>query len=649
MLSEKGFQIILSLANNNGSPTTSKKLAKELGMSERSIKSYMKEVSDFCEENGIQLTRKPGMGIVAQLDEEQIWEITKLRNKKKIVMSKSQRMSYIVYTLLSGWKTYTLTLFSEELFVSKKVIREDVDTLAESFNRYNIKMNRVTGQGVFITGNEYNIRRAMKALCRYPIGNKKVDKSADVRIDEYDEEILINNFGQDNFDLVVEAIKTIEEKYNIVFTDYSYTMMVQYLCVALFRIRMGKLLDKPIDNGLELINDDVVDTVAEIFSRAKHVVINQYEREYIAIMFAASAIQDTEQRYEIIKNKEILERGDELSEEMLLFISEIINIDDSTVELLKPLFHFFVPASMLRTKYSLEIINPYLSEVQKMYAGIYASCFMLGKFYEKVADSIPTDHELSFIAMFLSGALHRDRDRVRAVLIGSGGMASIGIIARKIENKISELKIVGIVSREKLDMLEDYDYDLIISTTKEIGLEHVYISPMISKSDEDNVREKCKQIIINLKGHGIEKLIEEENILFIDKAKNKQEVLTKACNELIKRNSVTKGFLDDVIKRENIEPTIVGDKVAIPHGRSENVKESRLCIIKLDEPVDWGESNVDLIFLLAINFDDHDMIKEFFKDFTPIIENNDVLNMIRDCTDARSILEILSDAFKEGR
>lgn len=57
------------------------------------------------------LERKPGIGFVANFTDEQISQINELKRDKKIVMSKRQRMGYIMYILLSGWDTYTLSLF----------------------------------------------------------------------------------------------------------------------------------------------------------------------------------------------------------------------------------------------------------------------------------------------------------------------------------------------------------------------------------------------------------------------------------------------------------------------------------------------------------------------------------------------------------
>ena len=75
MLSEKGLLIIEKLAEHNNELVTSKALAASTGMSERSVKTYLKEVADFCEQNSMTLDRKPGKGMKPCFSDAQIGKI----------------------------------------------------------------------------------------------------------------------------------------------------------------------------------------------------------------------------------------------------------------------------------------------------------------------------------------------------------------------------------------------------------------------------------------------------------------------------------------------------------------------------------------------------------------------------------------------
>ena len=66
------------------------------------------------------------------------------------------------YILLSGWDTYTYALFSEELNVSKNVIMDDINELDAELLLFGIKVHRTAGYGIYATGSELDIRKAMR-------------------------------------------------------------------------------------------------------------------------------------------------------------------------------------------------------------------------------------------------------------------------------------------------------------------------------------------------------------------------------------------------------------------------------------------------------------------------------------------------------
>ena len=150
MLSEKGLLIIEKLAEHNNELVTSKALAASTGMSERSVKTYLKEVADFCEQNSMVLDRKPGKGMKPCFSDAQIGKILDVAGRRSAAVSQKKRQNYISYILLSGWDTYTYALFSEELNVSKNVIMDDINELDAELLLFGIKVHRTAGYGIYM-------------------------------------------------------------------------------------------------------------------------------------------------------------------------------------------------------------------------------------------------------------------------------------------------------------------------------------------------------------------------------------------------------------------------------------------------------------------------------------------------------------------
>ncbi|MFW5669100.1 MAG: BglG family transcription antiterminator [Acetivibrio ethanolgignens] len=650
MLSERGLQIIEKLIDNNRIPITSKTLALHLGVSERSVKTYINEVSDFCSEHGMTLKRKTGTGFVADFTEEQIKQINDMKRDKKIVMSKKQRMSYIMYILLSGWDIYTLSLFSEELNVSKKIIGDDINEISKELRKYNIHINRVAGHGVFISGDEFSIRKAMKNGCTYAIGDKKVETLYDYRI-HLEEEYLnlwINNFGQDNFEKAVEVIHHIEDEYHVTYTDYSFRMLAEYISIQLFRTRMGNVITESIiKDGKTLSNPEIVEKVSKLFLQLGKVQLNEYEKQYIDVLFAAAAVQLKKDRPRVISGSIFDSENNKLCDEILSYLSEILNADLTDNELLRTSLEAFLPPSFIRTQYGLEVSNPFLSDIREMYSGILATCFTLGKFYEEYTNAIPTDHEISFIALFLGGAFHRNVRNVKAILIGTSGIAAANIVARKIESRMNDVNIIAILSSGKINSLDDYDFDIILSMLPNFtyGNKVVHISPIVSREDERKIKAACFEALTHprLENTNFNELVDTEHIMIVRKKTERDAILKEACEILFDGGYIKKEFFDDVIKRELIESTAIGNGVAIPHGMPENVIKPKVFLIQLKYPVNWEGKMVRTIFLLALNFNNIATTKAFFSDFTRIAGSEERIHAIQKCETVEEIWDLLKD------
>ena len=648
MLSERGLQIIEKLIDNNRVPITSKTLALYLGVSERSVKTYIKEVSDFCSDHNMILERKPGIGFVANFTDEQIANINGLKKEKKIVMSKRQRMGYIMYILLSGWDTYTLSLFSEELNVSKKMIGDDINSISKELKKYGIKINRVAGHGVFITGDEFSIRKAMKSCCTYAIGNKNITETYDYRLNLEEEELWINNFGQDNFQKAVETIHKVEKKLNVVYTDYSFRMLVEYLAIQLFRTRMGNDITESITTDKpDVSNQEVLNVAVEVMEQQGKISLNEFERQYIEVLFASAAVQSNESGKMTRGILKQTEKYEDACMDILDYLSEILNVTLTDNELLKTSLEGFLPASFIRTAYGIEVMNPFLSDIREMYSGIFATCFTLGKFYEEYSRAIPTDHEISFIALFLGGALHRNVQNVKAVLIGTSGIAAANIVARKIESKIGNIKIVAILSSEKINNLDDYEFDIILSMLPNFKYDNkvVYISPIVSKTDEKNINDACFEALSqpHRKKNDFSNMIDEEHIMIVDEKADRDKVLMEACKHLYRGGYVKADYYHDVIKRENIESTAIGNGVAIPHGMPENVINPKVYVISLKTPLNWGGKMVSFIFLLALNFNNIKTTRAFFADFSRLVSAEEKLKKLKKLNNSLEIEKNLKE------
>lgn len=650
MLSERGLAIIEKLIENNRKPITARALAISLGVSERSVKTYIKEVSDFCAKKGLVLNRKPGIGFEADFTDGQIGELQNLVDNRAVSMSRQQRINYIAYILLSGWDTYTVALFSEELSVSRNVINEDIKHLESELEAFKISVTKTAGHGISISGDEFSIRKALRHMCRFPVENKVVEDFYDHRISREESSLWANNFSRKNYGDSVDIIHFIEEKYHILYTDYSVQMLAEYMTIQLYRIKNGHVLgsyvnvheqsaDMHTQDAVYDIRENITADIVEKISRLTECKLSQGESDYIQILLQSATLQDGG------SDCQMDEESVTFANELLQYLSQIMGMKLVENELLKTSIESFVPSSLTRTRYGIEVANPFLQDITEMYSGIFATCFTLSRIYEKYTGNMPSDHEIAFIALLVGGALHRTPQSISAILIGTAGIAAANIVAAKIENRIPNIDIIAILSSEKINRLDEYEYDIVLSMIPgQVSDDRiVQISPIVSQKDEKLIRDKCAELRSDYGADKNEfgKLIEADNIIFIEKKISKKELLKEACGGLIDGGYVSKGFLKDVLERENVESTAIGSGIAIPHGKAENVIRPQICVVKLAEPLNWGNMKVDVIFLLALNFENMITTKAFFRDFTRVLSEEESLNAIRGTRGSKELEGVL--------
>lgn len=636
MLSEKGLLIIEKLAEHNNELVTSKALAASTGMSERSVKTYLKEVADFCEQNSMTLDRKPGKGMKPCFSDAQIGKILDVAGRRSAAVSQKKRQNYIAYILLSGWDTYTYALFSEELNVSKNVIMDDINELDAELLLFGIKVHRTAGYGIYATGSELDIRKAMRHFCRYPISDKQVIKTDDHRLSRRAAEVIANNFRSVNLSMAVDMIHHVERRFDIIFTDYTFQMLAEYIAIALFRVDVEKELKT---DELDLSNqknrfimtehEHMAREAAGFLERHHGISLSQPEIMYLAMLFSCAEGQ----------NRVVMSCEEALSieDEMIVYLSNLLAANLIENELLRESMRSFLPGSIARTHFGIEIDNPFLSDITQSYASLFTVCFTVSRYYEKYTGAMPSENEIAFIALQVGGALHRNPMTVRAVLIGAAGYATGSIIAGKIENRVPDVRIVSILSSDRIEHIDEYDCDLILSTIDTRADIHkdmrfLYVSPLISAQDEKNIRNKCFELMTGQSAEVSEfsQMLSEEFIIFEKKAKNRKDVLKRACQLLINKGIVQSEFARDVLEREKVEATAVGCNIAIPHGKPEHVNRCQILVIRLDKSIEWGERMADMIFLLAINFDSVNTTKAFFHDFTKLLNENGATDRLRE-------------------
>ncbi|WP_141433190.1 PTS sugar transporter subunit IIA [Bacillus sp. 03113] len=90
-------------------------------------------------------------------------------------------------------------------------------------------------------------------------------------------------------------------------------------------------------------------------------------------------------------------------------------------------------------------------------------------------------------------------------------------------------------------------------------------------------------------------LLAKENILLNQQIINKLEAIKLTGELLVKQGYVEESYIHEMLKREELATTFMGNYLAIPHGTDEgksSILQSGLSIVQVPDGVDFGQGNI---------------------------------------------------------
>ncbi|MDD4372024.1 MAG: PTS sugar transporter subunit IIA [Anaerostipes sp.] len=652
MLSRSAEEIIRILIHQDNTFITNKRIAQMAGISERSVNNYMREVSDYCEENECRLIRKRGKGICLDMGRK-AKELKQIFSQRKISFeNRETRVNYIVRTLIESKEPYTAGLFADEFFVSKATVRTDLEHADEYCKRDHLMIRQVVGKGIEIVGSEFWKRKVL--VCR----NQKVSQSQyesigqapDLRIDKLFYSRLTRQYRKNIVDGVIVCIQELEKQMGCQFNDYTFCMIAEYTSCQIKRIKSGAYLEETMINQLTLVEEIADWAVAynSFLNQRFQLALDPREGLYLYIMLLGAEVQNSSR---LVNKKFLIEKEisiEDVTDQVITYLSAIVGLDFSGDPLLQTSLALFLNSSLVRVKYGFEIKNPFLEEVKKTYSAIFSACLTAGKEYEELVGLLPTEDEISYMAILFSCSFVQHQKKLNTAVIGSGGVGITQIIAQKIEAKLPEINIITVLPSNSALFIKENQYDLVITTIPYLKINHpnvVYTTLLVGEQDIYRMKKTCHEILesnVNrTKSYTIQNLLKRDLILLEHEDISKEMVLKKACSILLEKGYVKEGFYESVMQREEISASVLGGGMAVPHGISDFVNHPAVVVIRTDKKVEWGEGAVDVIFLLALNFDEIESTRAFFSAFYEMTMQKESARLIRKAPTQEEIKRII--------
>lgn len=658
---------VLSILLDNNSPITVSKLASQVSMSERTVRSYLKSMQKELQHNGIELIIKPNVGVYLTADEEQKKLIrTELAEDKagKADYSPEYRHYYILKTLLRNKYTYTIQLLAEELYCSKSTIVNDLVDIQKWLEKRDLFLKRKQNQGLWIEGSEKNYRRGLMDLFLESKENGILDSDSavdrlDYRIDFVNYKKLKSMFPRTNLQLLQDMVQKSEQMLGYSFTDQAFINLITHIAITIERVKSDKQIQMTedfLENLKGKYEYEVAQWLVEKLSSELKVRFSEDEVGYISLHMLGAKIQEevgTENCDNLLDTQNEFYIG--IAREIINLAGDILKVDLKNDKILLTALTLHLRPTAVRLQYGLNLKNPMLHTIKNEYTSIFGAAWACSSIFEKKLGVPVTEDEIAYIAMHIAVAVGRLSNKVRAIVVCSSGIGTSQLVTTRLKKLFSELDITATIPLGLVTENLENSADLIISTIPGIlsGPKVVYVSTMLDATDMVKIKSALGRLQIS--GPNMEKGNEDvrdalmsqvidQDLCFIDHTHDGFEQIIRRYGSVMEsKGYVKKGFVEDVLMRERRGSTFIGRGIAIPHGKCEHVKHASLAFARLHNEIKWSEEETaKYVFLIAVS--DADAGNEHLKILAQLSRNimdEGFRRMVEEAHDIEHILSLL--------
>ena len=600
-------------------------IAKEIGVSAKTILRELYDVEQWLIAKGCSLSKKTGTGIKVNgsIDRKTIILDILHDEQEESFYSPKERQIVIVSELLQNQEIVKLYNFTKMLKVTDGTISNDLDKVEQWFAKQEIALIRKPGLGVYIEGLETNIRKAMVHFIYENIEEdqllsvirnslmKSSQQSTDIEIRT--QRRLLNLINKEVIHKLESSIHEAEEKIGHKLADSAYVGLIVHLALAVQRISKNEeiTIDQEFLQELKkypeyLIATDMVESIGKSF------VIEVPESE---IGYITMHIRGSKNRNDYVKDNSKMIGNFEL----IKIAKEIIKVAEletgrflgQNKNLLIGLVNHLGP-SISRLRMKMDIRNPFLEEIKEYYPEMVAVSRKCVSVLEKHLSIKMPDSEIAYIAMHLGAAIETGEEQLKPVyrcaIACSTGMGTSRLLAAKISKAYDNIQVIEIISTIYIDeqRLQEKKIDFIIST---VTIDHcsipvVTVNPLLFEADKNKIDHQMKAVVNkgdfypresdngirfeerlrSLQGYGkaIIEILENFFLVEDDKAWTIEEVIANVSS-LISTSAEMESLLRCALKqREEKGGTfITGYNFMLLHCRTEAVQQLYFGAVKI--------------------------------------------------------------------
>jgi lichenan operon transcriptional antiterminator len=626
------YERLLHYLSQSDTRVTAAELAEHLGVTTRSVRSYVTAAKAAAHPLSIISSSTNGYRL-----NREAYATFSSGARGRDADTPRDRVHHLVRRLTEETGGLDIHTLADSLYVSESTIESDLRKVKALGEEAGLTLSR-QGSLVSLTGTEAEYRRVLSKIFRTESAQGFLEL-----------ENVQREFVSEDLGTFKTALIAMLEGQGYFVNEYGINSVLLHVAIAVDRVirRPTPRITDAADDA-----DTPIRAALAALTRAHFdVELDRTDLDYLAKLLTTRVVtpgqnepvESVVDNYVVPEHLETVRRiVGQVGEEYLL------DLDDETFMVR---FALHVGNLIARAQDNSYSRNPLVKSIKTSYPMIYDVAVFIASQIQREKSITINDDEISYIAMHLGSHLERqsrNEERLSVAIVSPGYYDMHDILRQNIERVLGdEVSVEVVVTRTDVEA-GDFATDLVLSTIafKGAGDNVVVIQPFLTEGDVENVR----RAISRVRRHRRRIRIKDDLLRYFDEALFLRNV--QAADEasmirvlgglMVERGIIDESYIDGAIERELLSSTAFTESIAVPHAMAMSATRTSIAIAVNETAMPWGENRVNVIALIAFNSGGRASFQTVFDQFVEVFADRaDVLELIRKSTGFTEFIEEL--------
>ncbi|WP_162890786.1 BglG family transcription antiterminator [Suicoccus acidiformans] len=608
MLDNRQKYILKLLIHNSPQIFTSSDLALLTNVSTRTIKNDIAVINKFIEKYDLVIKSQPGKG---NWIDSLIGIDSDLERYLNTSLDSDEILDYqIIQELIKERSYISVEEIADRFFLSSSSALRSIDKLTSELNKFGLKIIKKPRYGIKIIGEEQDKRLMLVRIQMLTQFGKEVE-------DLETENSL--------FDNVKSIILGFIDKFNLPTTSESIKNLITYVSISVERLLAGNDIEFPsgdIDEITKNIDMSYGRYLSDKIENQFNVTFDDSELAFLNINLLANNLV-------VMDNEESNSSNDIYLTYIYKWVNKLDYTFNTNFKENRSFMHFLtqhIKPMLIRMKYKIEVTNPWLDELKSYQKLAFEMAIFLVSEIMNDFQYPVTENEIAFLAIHIGAGLEKDKKQnsFDTIIITDVDSATISLLRSRLEYEFPNINITRMMTGEA-SLEFEFTNELIITTSRfnNVTSNTVLVSPILTEQDLKKINLK-----LTSKRYQLSDFIKQDIFFCSMEFSNKAEAINFMGNKLQEYNYVDNNFATSLMDREEYSTTAIGNLIAIPHALSGNVYEEAIGVIILKEPIWWDTNFVQLIFTIALNKKNSEILTNIYEQILSIGDKTEILKEI---------------------